>query len=89
MTVEAQEVEIDRLGAQGDGVADTPEGLLYVPFALPGELWRVADGERDTPLRADPARARPVCRHFGGCGGCVAQHMPEEMYAAWKRGIVA
>ncbi|MEP1515606.1 MAG: TRAM domain-containing protein, partial [Nitratireductor sp.] len=31
-------LRIDRLGAQGDGVADTEAGAVYVPFALPGEL---------------------------------------------------
>ncbi len=39
-------------------------------------------------LRPHPARADPVCPHFGSCGGCVAQHMPDALYAAWKRGIV-
>jgi 23S rRNA (uracil1939-C5)-methyltransferase len=29
------EVEIDRLGAQGDGVTAGPQGPLFVPFALP------------------------------------------------------
>jgi 23S rRNA (uracil1939-C5)-methyltransferase len=87
VTVRAQDIEIDGLGAQGDGVAKTPEGLRYVPFALPGELWRV-EGRRDVLLRAHPARANPVCPHFGRCGGCVAQHMPDALYVAWKRGIV-
>ena len=31
------ELTIDRLGAQGDGIADTPDGPVYVPFTLPGE----------------------------------------------------
>jgi 23S rRNA (uracil1939-C5)-methyltransferase len=88
VAVKAQEVEIDGLGAQGDGVVELPEGLLYIPFALPGELWRVADGERYALLRPHPARADPVCPHFASCGGCDAQHMPDALYAAWKRGIV-
>jgi 23S rRNA (uracil1939-C5)-methyltransferase len=36
------EVEITRLGAQGDGVADGPAGPIFVPFTLPGERVRVA-----------------------------------------------
>lgn len=32
---------IDRLGARGDGIADTPDGPVYVPYALPGEVVRV------------------------------------------------
>jgi len=82
------EVEIDRLGARGDGVAEAAGRLLYVPFALPGERWRVGEGGSSLLLRAHPARADPACVHFGTCGGCVAQHMPDELYAAWKREVV-
>ena len=35
-----------------------------------------------------PERREPSCRHFATCGGCVAQHMSELLYASWKRGIV-
>jgi len=35
------EVRIDRLGAQGDGLAQGPDGPLFVPFTLPGELVKV------------------------------------------------
>ena len=35
------EVRIGRLGAQGDGIAEGPDGPLFVPFALPGELVSV------------------------------------------------
>ncbi|HET6925833.1 MAG TPA: class I SAM-dependent RNA methyltransferase, partial [Hyphomicrobiaceae bacterium] len=89
MTTRVQEVEIDALGAQGDGIVDAPSGQrLYVPFALPSERWRIAEGARDTLLRAHPRRATPVCQHFGNCGGCVAQHVPDDLYTAWKRGMV-
>jgi 23S rRNA (uracil1939-C5)-methyltransferase len=89
VTTKAQEVEIDELGAQGDGIVNAPsKQRLYVPFALPSERWRIAEGERDTLLCAHPQRAAPVCQHFGSCGGCVAQHMPDDLYTAWKRAIV-
>jgi 23S rRNA (uracil1939-C5)-methyltransferase len=41
-------------------------------------------------LLSDPSpdRRAPICRHFGTCGGCVAQHMSDPLYADWKRGIV-
>jgi 23S rRNA (uracil1939-C5)-methyltransferase len=83
-------VTIDRLGAQGDGVADTPAGPLFVPFALPGERVNVARrkdrGEIVALLEASPQRIEPVCRHFGDCGGCAIQHLEESAYRAWKRG---
>jgi 23S rRNA (uracil1939-C5)-methyltransferase len=83
------EVAIIGLGAQGDGVADTTDGPQYVPFALPGEVVRVGgDGLPELLSAPSPARRRPPCRHFGVCGGCVAQHMDETLYADWKRSIV-
>jgi 23S rRNA (uracil1939-C5)-methyltransferase len=82
-------MEIVGLGAQGDGVAEAANGTRYVAFALPGERVRMTGGDVPELLSAPSAdRAPPVCRHFGICGGCVAQHMGERLYADWKRGIV-
>jgi 23S rRNA (uracil1939-C5)-methyltransferase len=36
------EVRIERLGTQGDGVAQGPDGPLFVPFTLPVERVQVA-----------------------------------------------
>ncbi len=89
MTAELHEVDIVRLGAQGDGIAETPGGPLYVPFALPGERVRSSGGGLPQLLSPPSGDRRdPICRHFGTCGGCVAQHMGEDLYARWKRGIV-
>jgi 23S rRNA (uracil1939-C5)-methyltransferase len=86
---ETQEVDIVRLGSQGDGVADGPSGPLYVSRALPGERWRIGPAEGAPVLISAPApRREPVCRHFGRCGSCMAQHMPADLYAEWKRSIV-
>ena len=82
-------VTIDRLGAQGDGVADEPGGAVYVPYALPGERVNVARGPKKADLVAvlEPSRLRvePPCRHFGTCGGCAMQHLEAGAYRAWKR----
>jgi 23S rRNA (uracil1939-C5)-methyltransferase len=85
------EVEIGRLGAQGDGVADGPQGPLFVPFALPGERVRVAfdpghqQGRLLAVLEESPARVAAVCPHFGTCGGCALQHLEHGAYLDWKR----
>jgi 23S rRNA (uracil1939-C5)-methyltransferase len=85
------EVRIERLGAQGDGVAQGPDGQLFVPFTLPGELVKVdaEPGEsRAEPLailEPSPERVEPVCQYFGTCGGCALQHMEAGAYLAWKR----
>jgi 23S rRNA (uracil1939-C5)-methyltransferase len=85
------EVRIERLGAQGDGLAQGPEGPLFVPFTLPGELVKVA-AEPGEPraealaiLEPSPERIAPVCQYFGTCGGCALQHMDTGAYLAWKR----
>jgi len=87
----ALEVEIGSLGAQGDGIAEGPDGPLFVPFSLPGERVSIAvepDGKRATLLdvqAAAPERIEPVCPHFGTCGGCALQHLEEGAYLRWKR----
>ena len=88
MTAEA-DLTVVRLGARGDGIADTAEGPRYLPFALPGErLSAEATGVPRLQSPPSPERRAPRCRHFGVCGGCVAQHMSERLYADWKRGIL-
>jgi 23S rRNA (uracil1939-C5)-methyltransferase len=87
--VTGEAVEIVRLGAQGDGIAETAAGTSFVPFALPGERVRVHDDGSTEILSQPSAERRPaLCRHFGACGGCVAQHMSDQLYADWKRGIL-
>lgn len=81
--------EIARLGAQGDGVADTETGQVFIPFALPGETVtaaRVKDrADLIAVLSPSPQRVEPPCRHFGSCGGCAIQHLEERAYLDWKR----
>jgi 23S rRNA (uracil1939-C5)-methyltransferase len=90
VTADGTDLEILRLGAQGDGIAAGPDGPVYVPFALPGERVRpVRSGLPEIVSAPSPERQAPVCRHFGVCGGCVTQHMRDVLYAEWKRGIVA
>ncbi|MCT8998641.1 class I SAM-dependent RNA methyltransferase [Chelativorans intermedius] len=82
-------LRIEALGAQGDGVAQTPGGTVYVPFALPGEsVSAEVKGQRGRLLEVEtpsPRRVPPACRHFGTCGGCAVQHLEPQAYAAWKR----
>jgi 23S rRNA (uracil1939-C5)-methyltransferase len=88
MTAEAS-LTVVRLGARGDGIADTDEGPRYLPFALPGErLAPEAGGLPRLTSPPSPERRAPSCRHFGVCGGCAAQHMSQRLYADWKRGIL-
>jgi len=88
----SEEVFIAAMGRQGDGVAETPQGRVHVPFTLPGERVEIErDGERGTLLRiieASADRIAPRCRHFGECGACALGHWAEAPYLAWKRVLV-
>jgi 23S rRNA (uracil1939-C5)-methyltransferase len=90
-----ERLTIARLGRRGDGVADTPHGPVYVPFALPGETVEAQSWpghpDRRLPIkveRASPERITPICPHFGTCGGCALQHWTAARYREWKRGLV-
>lgn len=80
---------VARLGAHGEGILEGSGADVSVPFALPGERVTTGAGsvrQRTGPPSAD--RIAPVCPHFGTCGGCVAQHMSQALYARWKEAIV-
>jgi len=85
-------LDILRLGNKGDGVAEGPTGPVYVPRAIPGDQVRVdlAYGEPEIVEieTASPHRIAPICDLFGTCGGCLMQEADEEIYSAWKRGLV-
>lgn len=89
---DTQAIDIARLGAQGDGIADTPSGPVFVPYALAGERVQAdVRGERArliAVIGASPERIAPVCRHFTHCGGCAVQHLRTPAYLAWKRELV-
>ena len=87
-----EKLTIDRLGAQGEGLAEAARGQVFVSYALPGEEV-IASVERGRGAlisieRPSPLRIEPACRHFGTCGGCAIQHLEGEAYHAWKRDIV-
>jgi 23S rRNA (uracil1939-C5)-methyltransferase len=91
----AERLVISRLGRRGDGVADMPEGAVYVPYTLPGETVEVeawpGHPDRRQLLRVEAQSAEriaPICPHFGVCGGCAVQHWNWERYREWKRGLV-
>jgi len=84
---------ITRLGARGEGLAETEDGRVFIPYALPGDLIRVdVRGERGHLLELltpSPDRVAPFCPYYAICGGCAVQALAPKPYAEWKRGLVA
>lgn len=88
-------VHILGLGADGDGIAEGPDGRLYVPRALPGERHVPGLGSPTSPrpwaIVGPPSperRPAPLCPHFPACGGCAVQHMSDDLYGRWKAGLL-
>lgn len=81
---------IERLGHQGDGVA---EGPVFVPRTLPGEVVEgdATGGRMEAPaiVTPSPDRRRAPCPHYAACGGCALQHATDGFVADWKGGVVA
>ena len=91
----SERVLIKQLGQHGDGIADSSEGPIYIPAALPGEIVEVetVPGHPDRRRlvnveRSSAQRIEPICPHFGICGGCAMQHLREDAYRSWKRDLV-
>lgn len=83
-----QDLFIDHVGAQGDGVALVDGNPIYIPGTLPGEqVIANVSGDRGKLVRVvepSPDRVEPPCRHFRDCGGCTLQHMADPAMGVWK-----
>lgn len=90
------EAVIEAFSSDGGGVCRIGGRAVFVPRALPGELWRVrivkanktAVWGRGEKLLSPPSeeRCEPKCPVFGRCGGCATQHMRYETELNFKLG---
>ena len=87
-----QTLTIARMGHHGDGIADTPNGAVFVPGALPGEVVRaeVKDGRVESfELVEASADRRPIFSEaYAECGVAPLQHWADAPYLEWKRDVV-
>ncbi|MBS0223971.1 MAG: class I SAM-dependent RNA methyltransferase [Proteobacteria bacterium] len=86
-------LDIQEMGARGDGVAEQGGERYFVPFALPGETVEAEPLERRGEgimarlievLAPSRHREMPPCAYFAVCGGCALQHWRRDIYTAWK-----
>jgi 23S rRNA (uracil1939-C5)-methyltransferase len=78
------QLSIEKLVYGGDGLGHADGNTVFVPYVLPGEELRAEVSSRKKKLvwakplqilKANAARTKPVCPHFGTCGGCHYQHV--------------
>jgi 23S rRNA (uracil1939-C5)-methyltransferase len=89
---EILDLDIEKLGTEGAGLARLGGRIVLVPDTLPGERVRARIEAGKTRLLErlsdSPERIAPPCRHFGRCGGCVLQHLAPAPYAAFKTALI-
>lgn len=83
---------VDRLGHLGDGIAQGPEGPVYLQMVLPGEVIEAeVEGDQGRGVKiVTPStdRVAAPCRHYKSCGGCSLQHASDAFVAEFKTNVV-
>jgi 23S rRNA (uracil1939-C5)-methyltransferase len=88
-----ENIRITDIGAEGNALARIDNQVVFVPMLIPGDVVDIKvtkkrkkylEGRvvRFKEYSAD--RIKPVCRHFGVCGGCKWQHLPYNLQLQYK-----
>jgi len=93
-----EKVRITDIGAEGNALARVDNQVVFVPMLVPGDVVDIKVRKKrnkyleGTVVRVheySPDRIKPLCRHFGVCGGCKWQHLPYELQLKFKEKQVA
>lgn len=88
-----EKVRITDIGAEGNAVARVDNLVVFVPMLIPGDVVDIrVKKKRKKYLEGSVIRfheyskdrIKPVCQHFGVCGGCKWQHLPYELQLQHK-----
>ena len=80
-----ENVLITDIAAEGKAIARVNEKVLFVPYAVPGDIVDVQVTRKRTSfmegyiiryVKLSDIRQDPFCEHFGTCGGCKWQFLP-------------
>ena len=95
------QLDIDKVGINGEGVARLDGVVVFVKGALPGERVRakiisvkknycyaILDGEDAFISEKSGDRVQPICPTFGKCGGCAVMHLSYDAQLRVKREMV-
>lgn len=89
-----QNVLIEAVAAEGKALAKVDGTVLFVPFAVPGDVVDVKvtkkkknymEGVIMKIVTPSSHRLQPFCSHFGICGGCKWQPLPYPMQLQAKQ----
>lgn len=92
------EISVDSIGGLGDGIARLNNIPVFIPKSCAGDRLLVSFTQKTKDfirarivkvLVAGPERVAPACPHYEACGGCSMQHVSENAYHNFKRGVLA
>jgi 23S rRNA (uracil1939-C5)-methyltransferase len=88
-----EKVKITDIGAEGNALARVDNLVVFVPMLIPGDVVDIkVIRKRKKYLEGivlkfheySPDRIKPLCIHFGVCGGCKWQHLPYRLQLHYK-----
>ena len=87
-------VEIIDAGSEGMSIAKPEEKVVFILFGAPGDIVDIQvfkkksncfDGKIVNIVKESDKRVKPVCQHFGLCGGCKWQHLDYQWQLYYKQ----
>jgi 23S rRNA (uracil1939-C5)-methyltransferase len=88
-----EKVRITDIGAEGNALARINNLVVFVPMLIPGDVVDILIKKKRRKYlegiavkfhEYSPDRIKPVCSHFGTCGGCKWQHLPYNLQLGFK-----
>ena len=88
------DLQVEKLAFGGKAVAKVDGFVIFLDRAVPGQRVRAritrkkrnyAEAKVIETLTQSPDYRRPVCPHFGICGGCLWQDISYDAQLYWKR----
>ncbi len=89
-----ENVTIERVAAEGNGLAHLDGKVLFVPKTIPGDVVNVTLTKRRKGfleakvlnfVSYSAMRTAPFCPHYGICGGCTWQALPYSKQLEFKQ----
>lgn len=92
-----ENIQITDLNEDGYGVGRFAKRVIFVKEAVPEDIVNILIykkrakfwlGEIVDYVQSSPHKTKPICEHFGTCGGCKFQHLTYQRQAEYKENYV-
>ena len=97
IAISAMDLEAQGIGRLPDDDEHSPNKVIFVAGALPGELVeyqitqdksKFLKGKLTQVIKPAVYRKKPVCPWYGNCGGCTMQHLDSRAQLALKQRVL-